>query len=298
METLSKSLSSGVRRYFETNKTAVIEACPLYALPMEIYDAILTYAFPHNAQLKIMYSKDWAAREKEKQRRSPQYVPQIMPALKVDEWLVSKWFFCDAARTWFAAQTFPHLIRCAWTPRPETLPAWSLKCVRIELQPKDFKAADGVRSGWDVHLTEPESESIRVSTGLSRLPAFTSLEIYQVKGREVRWSTRLSDTQKLVLQSNVRKLQDLTRQKAGSKAVIQKSTWLHAPRPMYMRSKVYLNVSHPMITVLPGFRMPRRNLQIIGYILLLVGFGMLLIRAINVIIGKRIILSIEFKVLI
>ncbi|KAK6434148.1 hypothetical protein LTR95_009668 [Oleoguttula sp. CCFEE 5521] len=106
---------------------ATIAACPLYALPAKIHDTVLAYAFPHDPLLKVIYANEWNTWQKQKQSLSSQRAMRPFPAPKVDDWLVWKRFVCDAAQTWFAARTFPTLMRYAWNPKPELLPP----CLRI-----------------------------------------------------------------------------------------------------------------------------------------------------------------------
>ncbi|OQO07489.1 hypothetical protein B0A48_07186 [Cryoendolithus antarcticus] len=316
----SNSLSRGIWRHFQTNKTAAVEACPLFALPTEVYDKILAYPFPPVPRLKLLFSRDWDTMEKEKQQTSPPYNVRPTPAPEVNEWLVSKRFFHDAAKTWFAAQTFDFCMRCERKPRPETLRVVlkyssfadvpsamiprllicrSLKHVGIELRPEDFELVDGGRCGWKDCLTETEVDVIRVNTGLSTLPRFASLEIYQPEDSDVRWPSGLNDLQRqlLLLPTNVYRLQALTRQRAATKSAIPESAWSYAPRPMCMGSKVYMANANPLLPAYVRLGSVRSFLRITGIILQVFGLTMLLIKVVDLSVGEQILPGL-FKLLI
>ncbi|OQO09028.1 hypothetical protein B0A48_05919 [Cryoendolithus antarcticus] len=143
---------------------------------------------------------------------------------------------------------------------PEVLACQSLKRIRIELRPEDFKLPGGERNGWDHCLTEAELNIVRINTGLSNLPATTSLEIYQPEGRDVRWRFKASDLQKQLLQSNVVRLQTLPRRNARPHATVRDSAWpyVYAPRPMYAGSKVYMTRPNTAITACLGLSFGHR----------------------------------------
>nr|OQO27838.1 hypothetical protein B0A51_04673 [Rachicladosporium sp. CCFEE 5018] len=89
----------------------------LYGMPAEIYDEFMEYPFAVPTE-KIAFASDWnyldaIDRKKHDPTTHVATPPRIRTAFKVNEWPVSKRFFSDAARIWFAAQHFDHRTMCS-----------------------------------------------------------------------------------------------------------------------------------------------------------------------------------------
>ncbi|KAK6434149.1 hypothetical protein LTR95_009669 [Oleoguttula sp. CCFEE 5521] len=111
----------------------------LYDLPVEIYNLVMEYAFAVPNE-KLWFESDWDCLDsiyRKQQDSTSTHIAMIPPrsprSLKINDWLVSKPFFIDAAQIWFSAQDLQKRTDCS-ANLESVLPPWAKTAQRTKRQ--------------------------------------------------------------------------------------------------------------------------------------------------------------------